>query len=142
MRVDFYVLGQVPAERIVPPLAAKALAAGERMLVVSADAAQRTALSDALWGQDGFLAHGEEGTPHAERQPLLIGGDLSAANDAKLLLIADGQWRESDDFTRIFYLFDDDHRDAARNVWRETSTRDDVEAFFWKQEGGKWRQGP
>lgn len=143
MRVDFYVLGNVPAERIVPALAARALGEGERMLVVSDDAAQRAALSDALWSHDGFLAHGSgEGDQHRERQPILIGDTLDPANGAKLLCLADGEWREDSGFARIFYLFDDDRRAAARQIWKDVSTRDDVEAFFWKREGGKWRQGP
>lgn len=139
MRVDFYVLGQVPAEQIVPALAAKALGAGERMLVVSGDEAQRAALSDALWRHDGFLAHGNESP---ERQPIVIAAEADAANDAQLLCIADGEWRETSAYSRIFYLFGDDRREAARNVWREVSTAYNVEAFFWKQESGKWRQGP
>lgn len=139
MRVDFYGLGQAAPETIVPALAAKALGAGERLLVVAGQPAQRAALSDALWSQDGFLAHGEK---HAERQPILIGDTLDAANGAKLLCLADGEWREDPAFERIFYLFDDDHRDAARQVWRDVSAREGVEAFFWKQEDGKWRQGP
>lgn len=139
MRVDFYVLGNAAPESIVPALAAKSVGAGERLLVVSAQSAQRAALSDALWSQDGFLAHGET---HRERQPILLGDTLDAANGAKLLCLADGEWREDPAFERIFYLFDDDHRDAARQVWRDVSVRDGVEAYFWKQDGGKWRQGP
>lgn len=139
MRVDFYVLGAAAPESIVPALAAKALGAGERMLVVSARPDQRSALSDALWSHEGFLAHGEN---HGERQPILLGETLEAANGAKLLCLADGEWREDPTFERIFYLFDDDHRDAARQVWRDVSARDGVEAYFWKQEDGKWRQGP
>lgn len=143
MRVDFYVLGHVPAETIVPALAAKALGAGERLLVVAGQPVQRAALSDALWSQDGFLAHGDaSAAKHGERQPILIGETLDAANGAKLLCLADGEWREDPAFERIFYLFDDDHRDEARQVWRDVSARDGVEAFFWKQEDGKWRQGP
>ncbi len=139
MRVDFYVLGQVPPEKIVPALAARALGSGDRLLVVSGDAAQRERLSDALWYHDGFLAHGDK---HPERQLIQIGDTLEAPNGAKLLCLADGEWRENEAFERIFYLFDDDRRDAARQVWRDVSSRDGVEAFFWKQEGGRWQQGP
>lgn len=139
MRVDFYVLGQLPSAAVVPALAAKALGAGERLLVVAAEPAQRATLSDALWSQDGFLAHGEK---QAERQPILLGDTLEAANGAKLLCLADGEWREAPAFERIFFLFGDDRREAARQVWRDVSARDGVEAFFWKQEDGKWRQGP
>lgn len=143
MRADFYVLGGEPAERIVPALAARALGAGERLLVVSNDAAQRAALSDALWSHDGFLAHGDgERAAHRARQPILVGDTLDAANGAKLLCLADGEWREDPAFTRIFYLFGDDRRAAAREVWKDVSARGDVEAFFWKQQGGKWHQGP
>lgn len=139
MRVDFYVLGQVPPEKIVPALAARALGAGERLLVVSDSAPQREALSDALWSHDGFLAHGDK---RADRQPILIAATTESANGAKLLCLADGEWREDAGFERIFYLFGEDRREAARLVWRDVAARDGVEAFFWKQEGGKWLQGP
>ena len=71
MRVDFYVLGEVPAERIVTALAAKALEGGDRLLVVEGDAGKRAALSRALWAE-AFLANGlaeEHPTPAPEREP-------------------------------------------------------------------------
>ena len=49
MRVDFYQLSQTPVEGALPQLAAKMLEAGARVLVVSADSAQRARISDALW---------------------------------------------------------------------------------------------
>ena len=48
MRVDFYQLGAELPERTIPLLAAKALQAGERLLVVSALEDQLRAIGAAL----------------------------------------------------------------------------------------------
>ena len=40
MRADFYQLGQIPIEQVISTLAAKLLAAGERLLIVGEDEAK------------------------------------------------------------------------------------------------------
>ena len=108
MRVDFYQLSRDPVEAALPLIARASLKAGERLLVVSADDAQLARISAALWTRlpDSFLAHGLAGDPHQERQPILLSDSIDAANGAKFLALADGEWREGD-FARIFYMFDD-----------------------------------
>ena len=144
MRVDFYVLADYPSERIIAGIAAKALADGERMLVVEADPARRAALSDALWElrPADFLANGDAAEPQAECQPILLSDGLEPLNGAKLLCLADGEWRESEGFDRVFYLFGDNHRQAAREQWRRLDANDSVENRFWKQVDGRWIEGP
>lgn len=144
MRVDFYQLSRDPAELALPLIARAALAAGERLLVVSADADQRGRIDEALWTRlpDSFLAHGQAGGAHDVRQPILLSGDIAPANGAKFLAVADGVWRESADFARIFFLFDDATLQGARDCWRMLGTRDGIERRFWKQDGGKWVEGP
>lgn len=141
MRVDFYQLSRDPVEQVVPLLARKALQAGQRMLVVSGDGEQRAGISRALWSEGGthFLAHGEAGDPHAARQPILLSETCAAPNEARMVLLADGVWREeATGFERAFLLFDADATQNARELWRSFRARDTIESHAWKQEDGGW----
>jgi DNA polymerase-3 subunit chi len=141
-RVDFYQLSRDPAEVALPLLARATLNAGERMLVVSADAAQLGRIGEGLWAlPDSFLANGRAGEPHQERQPVLLSDSCEPANGARFLALADGRWREeAPDFARTFLLFDDTTLEAARGVWRQLRDREGVERHFWKQQGGRWTE--
>lgn len=145
MRVDFYLLSRDPVEAALPRVARAVKGAGERFLVVSADAEQLAALDRALWEQfpEDFLAHGRAGEPHEERQPLLLSDHCSAVNGARHIAFADGLWRdEAFDFERAFLFFDQRTLDDARGTWRMLGERDGVERRFWKQDGGRWVEGP
>ncbi len=144
MRVDFYQLSRDTAETALPLIARASLSAGERLLIVSGDDAQRGRISEALWTRlpDSFLAHGQAGGAHDARQPILIAGDIVPANDARFLALADGLWREAEGFARIFLMFDEVTLAGARACWRMLGKRDAVERKFWKQAGGKWVEGP
>lgn len=150
MRVDFYQLIRDPAELVLPLLARSTLAAGERLLVVSADPAQLGRISTALWARapDSFLAHGASGGAHDARQPILLGevglsgAEPHAANGARYCAIADGQWREAGGMARVFLLFPPERIDDARQTWRLLGQREGVERRYWRQDGAKWLEGP
>jgi len=143
MRVDFYQLTRDPAERLVPILAQKIMDSGERLLIISGDEGQRTALSEALWTDrpHSFLAHDFVGCEQMAEQPILIGEDLSddAPNGATRCVIADGEWRDAAKaFERAFFLFTPDQADPARDAWRAIKASDDCEAHYWRQDGKRW----
>lgn len=142
MQVDFYQLGDSAVESVLPQLAAKTLAAGQRMLVVSEDDAQLALISDALWAaKDRFLAHGLAGGPHQERQPILLSDMANPGNGAAFVALADGRWRdEALGFERAFLLFGGETIEAARTTWRSLDAREGVERRYWKQEEGRWVQ--
>jgi DNA polymerase-3 subunit chi len=145
MQADFWQLSRDPVEAALPRIAKSVKGAGERLLVVSDDADQLAALDKALWEQfpEDFLAHGRAGEAHAARQPLLLAGSPAAENDARFIALADGQWRdEAFGFERAFLFVDNRTLDAARGTWRMLGECDDVERHFWKQEGGRWIEGP
>lgn len=145
MRVDFYQLKRDPVEAALPLIARASMKAGERLLVVSSDVRQLSLIGDALWQKlpETFLAHGLAEDPDAERQPILLSDRTEALNGARYLVIADGQWRDADQpFERTFYFFDDAALQAARACWRDLGTREGVDRRFWKQEGGRWIEGP
>lgn len=141
MRVDFYQLSRDPVEQVVPLLARKALQAGQRLLVVSGDPEHRAAISRALWSEGGahFLAHGEAQAAHAARQPILLSETCAAPNEARMVVLADGIWREeASSFERAFLLFDAAATQNARDLWRSFRARDGIEGHAWKQEDGGW----
>jgi DNA polymerase III subunit chi len=144
VRVDFYHLTRDPAEAVIPRLAEQTLKAGERLLVVSADAAQLERIGKALWDHapESFLANGRAGGGHDDRQPILLADTPEPANRAAFCILADGAWRaEALRFARVFYLFDEPAIAAARACWR--SLKDSgCERHYWQQQGRKWVEGP
>ena len=145
MRVDFYQLSRDPAEAALPLIARAALKAGERLLVVSGEEGQLGRISSALWEMlpDSFLAHGTAGEAHESRQPILLSSQVRAENGARYMAIADGIWRDGDPaFARTFYFFDDATLQPARDCWRMLGDREGLERHFWKQQDGKWVEGP
>ena len=144
MRVDFYQLSRDSAEVALAGLARASLAAGQRLLIVAEDLAQRKRISESLWTRfpDSFLAHGAAGGPNDARQPILISDALIAGNGASIVAFADGLWREPDGFARALLVFDEATLAGARECWRMLGGREGVERRFWKQQDGRWVEGP
>lgn len=140
MKLDFWQYTHDPLEKVVTLIAKRALGQGERVLVVAADAGQRTDLSRALWqaGPESFLANGEADAAGAERQPILLAAEPVAANGASHLILADGTYREAPGFARVFLLFPPDLAPAARAAWRAQDGRAEIERAYYTQEEGRW----
>jgi DNA polymerase-3 subunit chi len=140
LKLDFWQVTDDPVEKVVTLIARRATGQGERVLVVSADPPQRTAISRALWegGPETFLAHGDADAPGADRQPILLAKEPVAANGASHLILADGTFRDSPGFARVFLLFPPDLAPAARQAWRAQDGRAGVERAYFAQEAGRW----
>jgi len=141
MQVMFYELSRDPAHLVVPLLARRILEQSGRMLIVSADEQQRARISAALWQArpDSFLANGQMGEGHEDRQPILLADIPDPVNGARFLVIADGVWCEGEEpFERTFYLFDDETKAQARQVWRDLRGREGVKKEYWAQDDGRW----
>jgi DNA polymerase-3 subunit chi len=141
MRLGFYLSGAQPVERVLPLIARAAKGQGQRMLVVAADEEMLERLDKALWElfPEDFLAHGRAGAAHAERQPVLLSTRCEPANGARLIALADGQWREeAERFDRALLFFDEAGRAAARQTWRLFDQREEVTREFHELEDGKW----
>lgn len=140
MKLDFWQVTDDPLEKVVALIARRVLGEGERVLVVSADADQRTAIARALWeaGPEAFMANGEADAPGADRQPILLGPEPVAANGASHVILADGTFRETDGFARVFLLFPPDLAPQARQAWRAVDGREGLERAYFAQEEGRW----
>jgi len=145
MQVDFYQLSRDPAEAVIPAIARKILGEGQRLLVVSQQRDQLDRISQELWsaGPDSYLANDHADAAMPQAQPILLADACAPANGARYVALTDGHWREEAlVFERTFYFFDDMTIDEARTAWRALSKAEGVTPRFWKQDGGKWRQGP
>ena len=141
MQVDFYQLAGTPAEQVIATLAEKILDGDGRLLIVAEDEAQLARLDRILWDQGAasFLPHGVAGGADDARQPILLSSSPDAPNQARNMLIADGQWREAAlTYDRSFYLFDSDTLEGARLAWKLLAGREGVERRYWAREGGRW----
>ncbi len=145
MQVDFYQLSRDPADAVIPAIARRIVEAGGRLLVVSGERSQLDRISQGLWeaGPETYLANDHDDAAMPQAQPILLAAGCAAANGARHIALADGHWREDAlTFERVFYFFDAETIDEARAAWRALSNAEDVTPRFWKQDGGKWRQGP
>ena len=141
MQVDFYQLAGIPPEQVIASLAEKILAGDGRLLVVAEDEVWLARLDRMLWdqGSTSFLPHGLAGETDDARQPILLSTSPDAPNQARSMLIADGQWRDAAlSYERSFYLFDNGSLEAARLAWKLLAGREGVERRYWAREGSKW----
>lgn len=145
MQVDFYQLTRDPVEAALPAIARRVLEQGERLLVVSGERAQLERISHGLWeaGPETYLANDHDDAPLPQGQPILLSTTCQPVNDARYIALADGLWRdEALGFERAFYFFDERTIEGARASWLTLSKADAITPRFWRQDGGKWRQGP
>jgi DNA polymerase III subunit chi len=141
LRVDFYHLTSQPLERVLPAIAERVVAQGERLLIVADDDSLLDRLDHELWRYrpESFLPHGR-----ASDQPVWLSRVIDAPERVANLAIVDGIWRDAvRDFTRIFFLFDQQMIENAREIWRSLAGDADMERHYWKQdERGRWAEGP
>ncbi len=144
--VNFYQLASRPLDAVLPRLLEKALAAGFRTVIRSADAALLARLDAALWTYDpaSFLPHAVDG-PHAAVQPVLLTTAADDANAADLIAVVDGVLPgDLAPYRRALYLFDGGDDDAlarARGHWRALKAREDVTPVYWREgDGGRWEK--
>ena len=143
MQVDFYQLGGTPAEQVIASIAEKVLANDGRLLVISSDELFLARLDRMLWdqGPTSFLPHGLAGGAEDARQPILLSTSPDAPNQARNMLIADGEWRDAAlSYDRSFYMFDANTLEGARLAWKLLAGREGVERRYWAQTDGRWKQ--
>jgi DNA polymerase-3 subunit chi len=143
VQVDFYQLGATAVEQVIASIAEKVLAGDGRLLIVAEDEPFLARLDRMLWdaGPTSFLPHGIAGGAEDARQPVLLSTSTDAPNQARNMLIADGQWRDSAlTYDRSFFLFDAATLEGARLAWKLLSGREGVERRYWAQVDGRWKQ--
>jgi DNA polymerase III subunit chi len=132
-----------PADTLAVTLP-RALGQGWRAMIRGTDPAALDALDAELWlkgGEENFLPHGREGGPQDPQQPVLIGMG-QPVNGARVLALLDGAAAEDAEIAameRVWILFGDDRKEAARDQWRAITTAGHA-AQYWSEEGGRWEK--
>jgi DNA polymerase-3 subunit chi len=146
--IGFYQLAQRRAEQVLPQLVSKALSAGHRVVIRSADKRVLAALDAALWNYaaESFLPHGIEaalGPARAQSQPVLLtDAALPAANGADCLAqVGDDLPDDLAGLRRAMFLFDADNIENARARWRIVAKMADAKAVYWREgEDGRFEK--
>lgn len=144
--VMFYHLTRSTPEQTAAQLLPRALQAGWRVMVRSADPKRLAALDAALWrlGEEDFLPHGLEGGPQDADQPVLLGTG-TIANGAEALMLLDGSPvdpAEAAPLQRVWVVFDGMDEAAvggARGQWK-TVVAAGIPAQYWSEESGRWEK--
>lgn len=141
--IGFYHLTRSDTAQALPQLLGRTLAAGERAVVVGANAERLAALDAALWtcAEPDWLPHGTEAVGDADLQPIWLAGDDTAPNGARFLFLIDGaDSARLDHFTRVFDLFDGTDPEAvaaARRRWAAAKLAGHQLAY-WQQTPRGW----
>ncbi len=144
--IQFYHLTATPLERALPKLLEKALAAGNRILLLEENDQRRDHLNQLLWTYDpgSFLPHGSTQDGDPQDHPILLSPGLENANNANLLLVADGRTVENTDgFARILDMFDgrnDEATASARVRWKQYKGAGHTLTYLRQTEQGGWEQ--
>jgi DNA polymerase III subunit chi len=141
--IGFYHLTRSNLTQALPQLLARTLAAGQRALVLGADAAGLDAISVALWAQPAWLPHGSVADGDPDLQPIWLTGEPEPLNGARFLFMVEGaQTDRLADFERVFDLFDGNDPEAvaaARLRWMLAKEAGHVLAY-WQQTEASWRK--
>lgn len=144
MQVDFYHLTRTPIDRALPRIAEKVLEAGQRLLIVAAEADAREKIDQALWSYrpESFLPHGQVGGDADSRQPILISADATGDETLQNIALIDGIWRdEALNFARAFHFFDEESIAEARTAWKSLADKEGLERRYWRQgDDGRWEK--
>lgn len=142
----FYHLERSTLDQVLPELLDKTLQRGWRALVRIGDPARLDEIDERLWTyrDDSFLAHGRDGEPHAERQPILLSPSGENPNGAQALFIVDrSDTGPTGGYERCFIIFDGRDEAAlqhARDRWKALKGQA-ANLAYWKQsDEGRWEK--
>jgi DNA polymerase-3 subunit chi len=145
MRVDFYHLKTSPMEKALPQLLERALAAGQRAVVLAASEDRVESLANVLWtyNPDSWLPHGSSKDGAPGDQPVWLTDRDENPNGAKLIFLTDGMASERlGDFDRCFDLFDGNDAEAttaARVRW-SAAKAGGHDLHYWQQTDAGWKE--
>lgn len=143
--VWFFHLDKQPLEHVLPRIVTSSLARGWRMVIETAVPERVAKLSEMLWASEdvAFLAHGFEGEPSPEHQPVWLTTSSENPNAAQVRVLLDGAApQDISNLSRAVLMFDGNDPqaiEAARAEWKiQKSAGHDIS--YWKQdENGKWQ---
>lgn len=142
--IGFYHLRSITLDRALPKLLERAVAEGQRVVVVAGSSERIGHLNDLLWTYDeaSFLPHGAAGDGHASRQPIWLTLADENPNDAAWVMLVDGASVDLSRYARGFDIFDGNDEAAvaaARRRWSEAKAAGHS-LTYWQQTERGWEK--
>lgn len=124
----------------MPKLAEKAYATGKPVQILLGTEERVEFINSLLWtySEESFLPHGSKKDGFVEDQPIFITATEENANNAALLILADGAQVDISKlsaYERVLNIFDGNNETAlnnARAYWKELKGAD-AELHYWQQ---------
>lgn len=161
--VLFYHLESKPLDLVLPELLEKCYERDWKTYIQCADKMMAQNIDKLLWSYnpDGFVPHGLDDAPQAQRQnfdkqqysalqPILIGTQAHNPNAATVRFLLAGSDMPADEisnYQRIIVMFDGTNEQAvktARNQWKtyKSLPAEAISAItYWQQDmAGKWQK--
>jgi DNA polymerase III subunit chi len=148
--IRFYHLTSSTLDRALPAILQKALANGQRAVVVAGSQERAKWLDGQLWTYEerSFLPHGLAPVAgedeFAADQPIWITTKVENPNGAGLLVLIDGQTVDTpEDWKLICEIFDgndDTAVEAARARWKILKTQGHELAYWRQTPAGGWEK--
>lgn len=143
----FYELSGQTLERVLPPLVARSLERGWRVVVQAASDERVEALDAHLWTwrDDAFLPHATWRDLEAAEQPCLLTVNEDNPNGAAVRFLLEGVGIPGDAMTyqRLVLLLDGDDPEALA-MGQARASKAKIEGFavtYWRSdEGGRWQR--
>ena len=143
--IGFYHLTRTNADRALPQLLGRTLAAGQRAVVLCASSERLKKLDAALWEcpTPHWLPHGTAESGDADLQPIWLTTEDEAPNGARFLFLIDGTTSALlASFDRVFDLFDGSNPaelEKARERWRTVKAAGHT-LTYWQQGARAWEK--
>lgn len=140
----FFHLDRQPVEHVLPRIVNSSIQRGWRMVVETAVPERVVKLSEMLWASEdvAFLAHGFEGEPSPEHQPVWLTATAENPNAAQVRVLLDGaKPGDISNLNRAVIMFDGNDGQAIESARAEWKTQKAAghDISYWKQdENGKW----
>lgn len=142
----FYHLERPPLAAALGPLFEKCLERDWRVLVSSQSAVALEQIDGDLWKwrDDSFLPHGRTGEFSAD-QPVLLSEDTENLNQAKVLVLLNGQDTGLPDvgYERVMVVFEDGDgqaRGMARQQYARAKKAGHTVRYFQQTPSGSWSE--
>jgi len=142
--IRFYHLQKQSLDQALPLILEKAYEAGHRSIVKMQDSKEAERMSAHLWSykQNSFLPHGAHKDGNSAVQPIWIGHSDENPNEAKTLILTQGQTSEiTGDYDLVCEMLNghsDRDINAARERWKKYQDSGYETTYWFQNENGGW----
>ncbi len=144
--IRFYHLQKQTLDQALPLILEKAYASNQHILVKLNNMSEVERMNTHLWSYNPnkFLPHGSTKNGQAAKQPIWLTDKDDNENEAKILILTQGETEENLDTYNLCCEMLNGHDDnaiaAARTRWKEYTAAGHDVTYWHQSESGKWEK--